>query len=88
MTADFAHPAGSSIPFPPGWVLADRYRIPGQIGHGGMADVYRAHDDVLKRPVAVKAFRRDAGVEEDAAGQVAEVRILARAQSSWRRHGL
>ena len=37
--------------------LGDRYRIESLIARGGMADVYRAHDEVLDRPVAVKVFR-------------------------------
>ncbi len=35
-------------------LLAGRYRLLGSIGHGGMADVQRAHDEQLDREVAVK----------------------------------
>ena len=35
-------------------VLGQRYRLQEQIGGGGMADVYRAEDMLLHRPVAVK----------------------------------
>ncbi|MEU5179002.1 protein kinase [Streptomyces longwoodensis] len=38
-------------------VLAGRYRLDALIGSGGAADVHRAFDDRLKRPVAVKIFR-------------------------------
>ncbi len=36
--------------------LGGRYRVVGQLGAGGMATVYRAHDDWLKREVAVKVI--------------------------------
>ena len=34
--------------------LPDRFQIEGEIGRGGMAVVYRAHDRELGRPVAIK----------------------------------
>jgi serine/threonine protein kinase len=46
-----------AIPATPAWVLADRYRVLDRLGSGGMADVFRAHDDQLDRDVAVKVFR-------------------------------
>jgi tRNA A-37 threonylcarbamoyl transferase component Bud32 len=39
-----------------GRVLADRYRIDSLVARGGMARVYRAHDDRLDRKVAVKVL--------------------------------
>ena len=38
----------------PGVVLFDRYRLDGELGHGGVADVWRARDDRLDRDVAIK----------------------------------
>ncbi len=47
---------GSQPPlrFPPGTVLAGRYRVMGLLGRGGMGEVYRADDLVLGHPTALK----------------------------------
>lgn len=40
-----------------GRLLGERYRVKGQIGEGGMASVYVAHDERLNRRVAIKVLR-------------------------------
>ncbi len=37
----------------------DRYEILGELGRGGMATVYRAHDPRFQRPVAIKVLPRE-----------------------------
>jgi eukaryotic-like serine/threonine-protein kinase len=40
----------------PGVLLAGRYTLLARIGRGGTSEVWRAHDEVLGRPVAVKVL--------------------------------
>ena len=42
-----------------GMIIVDRYEIIGQIGAGGMANVYKARDNKLNRYVAVKVMKSE-----------------------------
>ncbi len=46
-------------------LLGNRYRLVQTLGTGGMAVVYRAHDTMLERPVAIKILREDFSQTED-----------------------
>ena len=39
-----------------GQLVADKYRIEGELGQGGMAVVFAAHHTLLDRPVALKVL--------------------------------
>jgi serine/threonine protein kinase len=58
-------------------LLVGRYEVGELIGRGGMADVHRAHDLTLDRPVAVKLLRESAGDDSDRARFMLEARTLA-----------
>ncbi|MFB9907534.1 serine/threonine-protein kinase [Allokutzneria oryzae] len=58
-------------------LLGGRYRLDLLIGHGGMADVFRATDTMLDRPVAVKLFR-GGGRGSDRQRFLAECQLSAR----------
>ncbi|MEU8298833.1 protein kinase [Micromonospora sp. NPDC048909] len=68
-----------------GQLVGDRYRLTGRIAGGGMGDVWRAVDETLKRPVAVKMLHprlvTDTGFSE-------RFRREARAMASLRHPGI
>jgi tRNA A-37 threonylcarbamoyl transferase component Bud32 len=59
-------------------ILTDRYRIERQIGAGGMATVYLAHDLKLGREVALKVLRPELGAVLGTERFLSEVKITAR----------
>jgi len=60
-----------------GRVVAGRYRVCERIGRGGMADVYRAHDERLRCHVAVKFLKPRLASEEWCARMFQEARASA-----------
>jgi serine/threonine protein kinase len=62
-----------------GSVIAGRYAIEAELGHGGMGTVYRAHDRVLDEAVALKVLRSDAASAPEAVGRFrSEVKLARR----------
>ncbi len=57
--------------------LSDRYRITREIGAGGMATVYLAHDLKHDREVAIKILKRDLAAAVGAERFVSEIRTVA-----------
>ena len=60
-----------------GAVFGGRYLIESLLGRGGMASVYRAHDELLGRRVAAKIFAPHSADADDMRRQEGEVRMLA-----------
>ncbi len=58
--------------------LSDRYVIEREIGSGGMAVVYLAHDKKLEREVALKVLRPELGAVLGAERFLTEIKISAR----------
>jgi len=64
-----------------GDLIADRYRVEGELGRGGMGVVLRAHDTRLNRTVAVKMLPADAAQSELLRQRLASEARIASAQS-------
>jgi eukaryotic-like serine/threonine-protein kinase len=60
--------------------LADRYRIDRELGAGGMATVYLAHDLRHDRDVAIKVLHPDLGASVGSERFLSEIRTTARLQ--------
>lgn len=52
-----------------GATVGDRYRLVEQIGEGGMATVYRAEHQLLRKPVAVKVLHPELSTDETMAAR-------------------
>jgi serine/threonine protein kinase len=60
-------------------LAAGRYRIERELGRGGMAVVYRAHDGELERPVAIKVLAEHLSGDDDFVARfVREARLASR----------
>ncbi len=71
-----------SIPIAVGSVIAERYRVDGIIGEGGMGVVCMATHLVLNQRVAIKFLRREAMADQDAVHRfVREAQAAAKIQS-------
>ena len=60
--------------------LADRYEIEREIGAGGMATVYLAHDTRHDRPVALKLLKPDLGAVLGVERFLSEIKVTANLQ--------
>ncbi len=64
-----------------GFQLANRYRLDAELGQGGMGIVYRGHDILLDRPVAIKIL---SGSSQRRLGSQGRTRLLHEAQAAAR----
>ena len=58
--------------------LADRYRLDRELGQGGMATVYLAHDRKHDRPVAIKVLRDDIAASVGRERFLREIQLAAK----------
>ncbi len=60
--------------------FADRYRVERELGRGGMATVYLAHDLKHDRQVAIKVLREDLAASLGSERFLREIQIAAKLQ--------
>ena len=48
-----------------GETIADRYEVEELVGHGGMSSIYKAHDSLLERNVALKILHEQYNADDD-----------------------
>ena len=65
------------VTLPSATVIEGRYRVERLVGHGGMGEVYRAFDESLGRPVALKIAKTRLGTTAERRWR-SEARALAR----------
>jgi serine/threonine protein kinase len=63
-------------------ILNNRYQIEERLGTGGMAVVYRARDQMLERPVAIKILRENFSDDPDFREPIYPTRILLPSMTS------
>jgi len=68
------------VPPPLAEALESRYRLERELGQGGMATVYLAHDVRHERPVAIKVLRPDLAAVIGAERFLREIKVLATLQ--------
>ena len=75
------HPDGRDTPFDPliGQIIAERFAVTGPIGAGGMGTVYRAIQQAVDRPVALKILTQELSSSPQAVKRfLHEARIISR----------
>ena len=70
----------SDVPTHLATALADRYRVERELGQGGMATVYLAHDLKHDRPVAIKVLRPELAAVIGAERFLSEIKTTANLQ--------